>query len=280
MYPIDPSRLFSVPARSRPCHRPPSGRRRSRVAVVAALLWSLAACGPAPAPVADSVAAPAPAAANPAPAAADLAWDRYASPPSQRRGAALYWSLQGTPPDYAALVGLFDRGARSADAFAQQAREQAFAAAFAADLAAASGDRAFRYEVGADLGHYDFGQKAFPLSVGNLGRQFIHWFCAPGECRDRDARCPPGMCRDRGYAVAFEGLDVLAAVPVADPALARRIEADVTAGRARLRLSAKAIGTEAADGWGDVHGTVVARLMRVAILDAEGREVAAAERPR
>lgn len=220
-----------------------------------------------------------PKAAETAKAKADtVPWDRYAPEPTAIQGAALYWSLQGGEPDYEKLGRVFiNDWPRNDDAFAKQDRIAVFKPVFEAELQAAPSRRHFVYDSSGDLGHYLPATRAFPLRLGNLG-QMSHPF--------RDPEYPGAP----GHELRFSNLGDWAEIAVGDEAVARSIEARVTDDSARLRLYLLAEGPAARvvsaggdlmqraqmNSSGSYLGTLGVRIMRIAVLDAEGRELASA----
>lgn len=204
-------------------------------------------------------------------------WDRYAPELTAVQAAALYWSLNGGEPDYEQLGRFFiEDWPRNGDAFAKQDRIAVFKPGFEAELRAAPSRRHFVYDSSGDLDHYLPAKRAFPLRLGNLG-QSSHQFGNPEQ---------PGA---PSHELRFSNLDDWSAIAVADETLARRIEAMVADDSARLRLYLLADGPAARitpaggalaqraqmNSLSSYVGTLGVRIMRIAIIDDEGRELAA-----
>ncbi len=241
-----------------------------------ALLLGAAACRPAADGTATAAAEPA-ASASPADTPA---WNRYAAEPDALQGAALYWSLRGGDPDYEQLGRmLLPDWPRDGDAFARQDRIAAFRPIFEQALRAAASQRYFVFDTVGDLGHYDAATRAFPLRIGNLGALNPHYFANATGAESHQLR--------------LVDLAAWSAIAVADEAIARRIEAMVSRNDTRLRLYLFAEGAESGGTLpGDPlsvsreamssfngrpkPGSVRTRIQRIAVIDADGGELAAA----
>lgn len=208
-----------------------------------------------------------------------VAWERYAPEPTAVQAAALYWSLHGGEPDYEQLGRLFiDDWPRDGDAFAKQDRLAAFKPGFEAELRAAPARQHFVYDTVGNLDHYVPATRAFPLRRGNLGM---------GNYSFAGTRPPSAESPE----LRFSNLDGWNGIVVVDETVARSIEAMVARNSTRLRLYLLAEGP-AVDARGDAGALMgreqamriglpkarllAVRIMRIAVLDDDDRELAAA----
>lgn len=203
-----------------------------------------------------------------------VAWERYAPEPTAVQAAALYWSLAGGEPDYEQLGRLFiDDWPRDGDAFAKQDRIAAFKPGFEAELRAALSRQHFVYDTVGNLDHYAPATRAFPLRRGNLGM---------GSYSFRGTRPPSAESPE----LRFGNLDRWNEIVVTDEAVARNIEAMVAKNSTRLRLyllaEGPAVDTRPMDRQQMMRvglpkaKLLAVRILRIAVLDEDDRELAAA----